>query len=76
VADNNYYKKLHSPYHGIICGQYKSHQIKLTFELLLRGHLLSGYNNFVGSFLLYPLGAIRLTPTLLWAPIKYIKEHR
>ena len=70
VADNSYYKKLQTSYHGKICAEYKSHQIKLTFELLLRGHLLSGYNNFIGALVLYPLGALRLWPTLLWAPMK------
>ena len=75
IADNGYYKSLDSPYHGAVCAEYKSHQVKLTFEFLLRGHLLSGYNNFVGALVLHPLGALRLWPTLLWAPIKYLKEH-
>jgi len=76
IADARYYKHIDSPFKDKVYRQYKSHQVRLTFEFLIHGQLLNGYNNFVGALLLYPTGAIRLWKTLLWAPIKYLREHR
>jgi len=76
IGDASYYKRLNSPFRSKVYRQYKSHQVRLTFEFLIHGQLLNGYNNFVGALCLYPASAIRLWKTLLWAPIKYMREFR
>jgi hypothetical protein len=72
VRDARFYKNLDSPYAEDVSKQYNSHQVRLSFEFLIHGKLLIGYSNSIAALLIYPLGAIRLWNTWLWAPIKLL----
>jgi len=72
IRDAGYYKNLNSPYADAVYRQYKSHQVRLSFEFLIHGKLWTGYKNSLAALIIYPLGAIRLWNTWLWAPIKLI----
>jgi len=71
MRDAWFYRYLDSPYRVKVYNQYKGEQIRLSFDLLLRGYLLEGYKTSLAAILLVPFEAIRLWRTWLWAPIKY-----
>jgi glycosyltransferase involved in cell wall biosynthesis len=72
VRDARYYKHMDSAFADEVHKQYRSHQVRLSFEFLIHGKLWTGYKNSLGALVIYPLGAIRLWNTWLWAPIKLL----
>lgn len=70
--DARYYHDLSSKYSRKMYDQYKNHQVRLTFEFLIHGHLIAGYKNWLAAVILAPKKGIKLWRTMLWAPIKLV----
>lgn len=75
VKDAHYYRQLNSPFRDQVYDQYLNQQVRMAFSFLVHGRLKSGYRTAVGALWLRPKAIKNLWKTLLWAPIKYLKER-
>ncbi len=76
IRDAKYYKNLNSNFREVVYRQYLDQQTRLAFEFLIHGRLRTGYRSAIAAIWLQPRTATKaLWKTLLWAPIKLIKEN-
>lgn len=74
VKDQQFYAQFHAPLNEVVGNQYVDHQVLLAFKFLVHGKLRAGYQTALALLWLRPREFRKLWKTLLWAPLKYLRD--